>query len=249
MGLWDSFKQALGLQAPPASPQEEAAARRDAEAAARQTETLARQAQRQEAAQAIPGWPGPATDDLEAAAAAEQAMATAHQEGFDQATWESDAFQEQLALLEERGALEDLTEVLRRASLRLKHHAPLMVLQARIYTQRYDNQSAKLIWQRLLEAGHHEAEANFRLGELAEREGQPQEAAAYYQRVLALDFHYPNAWQRAEALKQHLPMPRKRAAATVGGAQSAQGDTLSIRAPEGYRLEHPLGRGSYGKSD
>jgi tRNA A-37 threonylcarbamoyl transferase component Bud32 len=234
VGLWEIMKQALGLAPDPARP---------AQAAAQQTHAAAQRA----VASAVPGWPGPATLDPEAAQAALQAMARVTEAGFDEATWGDPALQAALALLEARGALEDLVEVLRRAALRLPAHTPLWLLMARIYTLVHDDESAQNIWQRLLERGQHEVEANYRLGELAERAQRPQEAAVYYQRVLALDLGWPNAWQRAEQLKVHLPMPRRRAAATVGGAQGdAQGGALALRAPEGYSLRHPLGRGGYG---
>ncbi len=194
----------------------------------------------------IAGWSGPATSEEEIKPLVIRMMEWVTHPAFEREAFEDREFAQNLQILESHDAHEDLIEILRRASLRLPDHPELLLRLAHIYTERYENNSARTLWQKLIALDHHKAEANFRLGELAERDENPSEAAAYYQRVLIADIDYPNAWQRADALLSHLPMPRKRAAATAGGIEAAQSGSLGLRAPHGYDLQHPLGRGGYG---
>jgi tetratricopeptide (TPR) repeat protein len=200
----------------------------------------------------IAGWSGPETDDPELDAVVRSMMAAATASDFDAGTFHSDEFQRGLSSLLEANELGDLVAVLRRASLRLRHYAPLSHALARVYMARFDNDSARELWLKLVDEGPYTAEANFALGELAGRSGALAEAATYYQRALAFDVSYPNAWEKAVATAVHLPMPSgRRAAATAGGvgagiAGGADAAGLGIRPPDGFELVHPLGRGGYG---
>jgi hypothetical protein len=159
--------------------------------------------------------------------------------------YEDAEFQRALAVLEDKEAWEDLTELLRRALPAMPQHAGLTARLARLYTDRYDNDAARALWERLAAlGGAWRAEGEFRLGELAEREQRWAEAAARYQRALAWDVENPTLWARVQALSERWPAKAPRAAVTVGGAQG--GPSLGLRAPAHYELQHPLGRGGYG---
>jgi hypothetical protein len=192
----------------------------------------------------IPGWDGPETEDPEVARRVAEIMGCVTHEAFTTEAYQTPAFQRSLDGLSAAGASGDLVSILRRASLRLPGHVPLAARLARLYTARYDNHSARRLWEELARDAALAAEANFHLGEIAERQDRLPEAAAYYQRALVYEFTYPNALARAERLRGHLPSARKGAAPTVGGVAGSA--SVGLAAPAGYELSHPLGRGGYG---
>ncbi|MEO1272772.1 MAG: protein kinase, partial [Myxococcota bacterium] len=199
----------------------------------------------------VPGWSGPETREPESFVRVCQLMEWVSHPAFSEESYQDEAFQEHLDQLIEQREYPDLIEVLRRALIQLREHPPLLRRLALAYTEAYDNRSASALWRKLIELGHDQAEANFKLGELAERESALAEAAAYYQRALAFDVGTVNAWQRANRLKAHLPMPRQRAAVTMGGMTGGgiEGDPaagVGVRPPDGFELQHPLGRGGFG---
>lgn len=243
MGLFDFFKKALGME-------EEGSRPRPSTPHAQGNIAPRPQAGRATAARketGIPGWDGPVTDDAEAALEAHKLMSWVIHEAFNVPAYENAEFQSALTLLHERDALDDEVEVLKRAALKLRQHHPLWFRLAERYTAQYDNASARTIWQKLVDADYEAAEASFQLGVIAERDESMTEAAANYQRAVAYNPDHARAWTRAEALAGHLPMPTRSAAATLGGVDGAgRMGGLGVRAPEGYALKHPLGRGGYG---
>jgi hypothetical protein len=228
MGIFDSLKKALGLGA---REPEEAAAEQTAQAPATPPPDVA-------------GWAGPVTADPELTASVAELMGCVTHGAFGLQAYETQSFVRALDRLAEAGAVDDSIAILRRAALALPDHRDLRVRLARLYMDRYDNESSRRLWEGLATDDALAAEANFRLGEIAEREARNPDAAAHYQRALAYDFSYPNARQRAQALRTHLPAPRKAAAPTMGGVEG--GVSVGLEAPEGYDLKHPLGRGGYG---
>ena len=198
------------------------------------------------AASRIPGWNGPDVDDDELAEVVTALMGEVTAETFARTSFADPAFVEKLQMLEQGRAFNDLVEVLRRVNTSLRDHWPAVHRLAMLYVELYDNPSAEALFLRLAEAGYRVAESNYYLGELAERQERFAEAAAYYQRAMAEDVSYANAWQRAERLKAHLPMPSPRSAITVGGVASEAGAGMGIRPPNGFELLHPIGRGGYG---
>ncbi len=230
MGLFDRLKKSLGLGGEGPSLPTAAAAPRAAQTPS-----------------GIAGWPGPETRDREAAMEAHKLMSWVTHEDFSLDVWRAEPFQTALGVLEASEARADMIEILKRASLRVEDHPPLLRQLALLYTDQHDNASARAIWSRLVDMRAWLPEATHHLGQLAEREGMPVEASAWYQRAIVYDASVERSWQRAEALKAHIPMPRKAAAATLGGAEAgAHLEGLGVRAPEGYSLLHPLGRGGYG---
>jgi len=194
----------------------------------------------------IAGWSGPDVDDLELAAVVVGLMEEVTAPGFGRLAYEASGFQERLGAVEQARAFNDVVEVLRRVNVALRDHWPAVVRLARLYTALYDNGSAEALYLRMAAAGQQVAEANYQLGVLAERQDRMAEAAAYYQRAVAEDVSYGNAWQRAEQLKVHLPMRAHKASVTVGGVATGAGPGIGIRPPEGFELRHPLGRGGFG---
>ncbi len=256
MGFFDYIKKSLGLsKAPPASAPTQASEAPEPEPTAAATPKLApkpvpkpaRQRRPAQGESGIAGWKGPQVEDKEVALEAHKLMSWVIHEDFVAASYDAPEFQGGLERLESHGATAELVDILKRAAIRLRKHTPLWRRLALLYTDQYEHESARNIWQRLIDEGKHVAEASFYLGEIAERDGKAMEAAANYQRAIAFEPEHHNAWKRAEALKGNLPMPRKAAAATIGGAQTSAGlQSFGARAPDGYELKHPLGRGGYG---
>ena len=234
MGLFDAVKRALGLGAPADK----------ASGNASPPTPAATQGAPGTALPQVPGWDGPASADPERAAAVTELMGCVTHSAFGLQAYEAASFVNALDELIAADAIEDSIAILRRAALVLPDHKDLRLRLARLYMRRYDNESARRLWEGFTADDGLAAEANFRLAEIAEREGRHADAASHYQRALAYDFGYPNAQQRAQSLRSHLPAPRKAAAAMVGGVEGTA--SVGLEAPEGYDLKHPLGRGGYG---
>ena len=81
--------------------------------------------------------------------------------------------------------------------------------------------------------------AHFLLGDFHNGEGNHSTALRHYESVLALDFRYPRARGRAEALRRKLDRPVATAAPTIFGAEDL--------GPGGrFTLQRELGRGGGG---
>jgi eukaryotic-like serine/threonine-protein kinase len=132
--------------------------------------------------------------------------------------------------------------LLRRALVRFPEHVPTLMRLAEIAVDRHELEAATPALRAITHLGDQEerVRAHFMLGELAERAGQKPEARAHYEAILALDFHYPLARERALRLAEEQAQPDSsyvQHTITQGVNNSAIGR---------FVLQRELGRGGAG---
>lgn len=130
--------------------------------------------------------------------------------------------------------------VLRRFEQRLGDHIPLLVQLARVYESRFEHESMRAVWERILKSprctGALRHEGYMRLAQLFERNGEPSMAFLYYQRALVENWD-----DSGGALEACL-----RLATSLPNQKPAPLSIVAHEPPGGFTLEHPLGRGGYG---
>jgi eukaryotic-like serine/threonine-protein kinase len=132
--------------------------------------------------------------------------------------------------------------LLRRALVRFPEHVPTLLRLAVIAVDRRELDAAQPALRAVTQLGTQEEKvrAHFMLGELAENAGQKQEARAHYEAILALDFHYPLARERALRLAEEQGQPNSSYVQhTI--TQGVQGGALGR-----FVLQRELGRGGAG---
>ena len=132
--------------------------------------------------------------------------------------------------------------LLRRALVRFPAHVPTLMRLAVIAVDRRELEAAKPALDSITHLGNQEEKvrAHFMLGELAENAGQKQAARAHYEAILALDFHYPLARERALRLAEEQGQPNSSYVQhTI--TQGVQGGAMGR-----FVLQRELGRGGAG---
>lgn len=132
--------------------------------------------------------------------------------------------------------------LLRRALVRFPEHVPTLMRLATLAVERRELNVAKPALETITRSGAQEERirAHFLLGELAEGEGQKEEARVHYEAILALDFHYPLARERALRLAEE----QGRAGGAYAHATMTQG--VSGGSLGSFSLQRELGRGAAG---
>lgn len=132
--------------------------------------------------------------------------------------------------------------LLRKVLLRFSTHGPSLLRLGEIGVERRDLEVARPALTACAEHGSRaeRARANFLLAELAEAEGAQDEAAARYEAVLALDYQYPLARERARRLREEL------GGTSTQGAAAATQTTLGEGKLGRFSLLRELGRGGAG---
>jgi hypothetical protein len=132
--------------------------------------------------------------------------------------------------------------LLRKVLAREPEHTPSLLRLGEIAFERRDLATAKPPLLLCAEKGtrSQRARANFLLAELAEAEGDLAEAKARYEAVLALEFHYPLARERAARLRESVEQTPG-----VGPAAATQ-TTLGDSTLGRFSLLRELGRGGAG---
>ncbi len=146
----------------------------------------------------------------------------------------------QVAAISRAGREPVAVDLLRRLTARFPESYELRMGLARsLYDQGHEADAARLL-ERLVDHPEVALDAHFLLGEFHEREAEPDQALRHYEAVMAVDFEYPKARRRADALRRKLAVPAAgMAAPTLLGA-----DDLGPGAR--FMLQRELGRGGGG---
>jgi hypothetical protein len=141
--------------------------------------------------------------------------------------------------LAEGGQERQAVDLLEQLTRRLPHLPVLRLRLARMLYHRQQFAEAVPLLEGLLEEPSCRIEAHFLLGDYYGREARAREALQQYEAVLALDFTYPRAAQRAKDLRSRLDRPLAAAAPTILGADD-------LGPGSRFLLQRELGRGGSG---
>ncbi len=138
-----------------------------------------------------------------------------------------------------QGELRLAIDLLRQLASRLPRLPALRLRLAELLYETRDFAAALRLLDELTVEPSCRIAAHFLLGDYHGREAEPERALEHYEAVLALDYTYPRARQRAGELRERLDRPVATAAPTILGSED-------LGPGSRFLLQRELGRGGSG---